>query len=774
MKAIVMAGGEGTRLRPLTEGRPKPMVELLGAPILERTVEHLKANGITDIRFTLRYLPKVIEDWFGDGEKMGVKITYSIETAPLGTAGGVRACRDFIGDEPVLVISGDGVCNFDLRACGEFFEKKSADAAIVLYEHPEPTRFGLVLTDSDGRVTAFSEKPSWDNVVTSMVNTGIYILSPQAVDMIPADGQYDFGKDLFPRMLREGKRLFAAPAGGYWCDVGSPEAYRQCCVDIVSGRVGIDLKTPENETGVYSNVSLTGVKLSPPVFVGEGSVVEPGAILGPGAVISNNSHIGKGTAVRDSVINGAHVGAECVVEGAIIGRDARIGDGARIGRECVVGDGAHLGENCVLAPGVRVWTDRRVPRGSRLARSLTGDAPAETGKFVSNHRLTGSVATSLTPETALALGAVLGKDGRIGIAHTGGQGSRLLAGALLCGVTAAGGECCRIDAGFEAQLAGVSKLFALDGAVFVREDGEETAMTFFTGAGTPIGREKRAKLQSVLTGDRPRTAPIIGGVSSVSGTARAYISGAVEEIRTIIPNNGSVTVAVSGAGPENRALRCVLAGLGFTVGRAKPGMASFKLSPDGFELFAVDERGRESDPRHTMALAAQSLMRLGVDRIALPNDAPAAILRMCSRYGCKADGTDTSSGAALWEKQRYLRDGALKAALITSVMARDAIQLAALYDDLPTFAVEERQVEAPVSPARLMRLMTEASAETASEISGGLRIGTTRGEIHIAPTFDGRALRFTAEAGSAEMAEELCLKAERLAREMAEKQDKNK
>ena len=134
MKAIVMAGGEGTRLRPLTEGRPKPMVELLGAPILERTVELLKNNGFTDIRFTLRYLPKVVEDWFGDGERFGVKISCSVETRPLGTAGGVRACREFAGGEPVLVMSGDGVCNFDLRGCVSFFEKKSADAAIVLYE----------------------------------------------------------------------------------------------------------------------------------------------------------------------------------------------------------------------------------------------------------------------------------------------------------------------------------------------------------------------------------------------------------------------------------------------------------------------------------------------------------------------------------------------------------------------------------------------------------------------------------------------------------------
>ncbi len=772
MKAIVMAGGEGTRLRPLTEGRPKPMVELLGAPILERTVEHLKNNGVTELCFTLRYLPQVVEDYFGDGERFGVRISYSVETEPLGTAGGVRACREFIGDEPVLIISGDGVCNFDLRLCGEFFEKKSADAVIVLFEHPEPTRFGLVLTDPDGRVAAFSEKPAWDKVVTSMVNTGIYILSPRTVDMIPSGVPYDFGKDLFPRLLREGKRLFAVPAGTYWCDVGSPEAYRQCCVDIVSGRVGLDLKAPELEPGVYSRVPLAGVSVTPPVFVGEGCAIERGAVLGPGAVLSNHSRVGKGAAVRDSVINGACVGEGCVVEGAIVGRDARIGDGARLGRECVVGDGAQIGALCVLAPGVRVWTDRKVPGGRRLARSLTGETPAETAKFVSDWRLTGDIAASLTPETALAIGAVLGKDGRIGVACAGGQGARLLSDAILCGVTASGGECCRLDAGFEAQLAGVARLFALDGAVFVRESGEDVAMTFFTGAGTPIGTEKRVKLQSALTGDRPRTAPKIGGVSSVTGVARAYISGVIEEVRTVVSDNAPVTVAVSGADPENRALRCALAGLGFTVGRARRGCASFKVLPGGFDLLASDERGREADARHTTALAAQAIMRLGADRIGLPPDAPAAVGRMCTRYGCRPFSTDTPTGAELWEKQRWLRDGAVKAALIASLMARDSAELARLADDIPTFAVEERRVELPGSKAKLMRLLAEASAETASEIAGGLRIGTSRGEVRIAPTFDGGALRLTAEAGNAETAEELCLKAEKLAREVSAKAEK--
>ena len=770
MKAIVMAGGEGTRLRPLTEGRPKPMVELLGRPVLERTVELLKANGVRDICFTLRYLPGQIRDWFGDGEKFGVRITHRVESEPLGTAGGVRACRDFIGDEEALILSGDAVCNFDLRLLLEFYQKRKAEAVIALFEHAEPTRFGLVIAEPDGRVTAFSEKPSWDRVITGMVNTGIYILSPEVVEMIPEGKPYDFGKELFPRLLREGRRLYATPARSYWCDIGSPEAYRRCCVDAVAGRIGIDLKAPEIGPGVFSNVPLDGVKLTAPVYVGEGCSVEAGAELGPNAVLSQGSHVGKDSRIRDSVINGAWVDRGCVVDGAVVGRDARIGAGAGVARECVVGDGARIGDNCVLAPGVRIWTDRHVAAGRRVSRSITGETPAEPAKFTSDSTLRGSLGTSMTPETALSLGAELGKNARVGVACTGGNGARLMADALMCGVTASGGEAVRLDAGFEAQLAGVSGLFALSAAAFVRQAGEEITVTFLTGAGTAIGTERRRKLEAVITGERPRQAPETGGVSNVSGAARAYISGIVETVRKAVGTPSHVTVAVTGRDAENRTLRCVLAGLGFTVGKVRPGTASFSLLPGGFAFEARDERGRELDIRHGLAAAALAAMRLKLSPLAAPRELPAAAERLAARYGCTLVPAQSDGWEKLWEKQRWLRDGAVSVALIASVMAGEKTELAALYDDLPPFETAERRVELSLSRARAMELLRAESAETAAELSGGLALTTSRGRVRFAPTFDGGAMRVQAEAVNRETADELACGAEALMRSLEKRE----
>lgn len=206
-----MAGGEGTRLRPLSLGMPKPMVPLLGRPVMEHIIGLLKRHGIDEIAVTLCYMPEAVQSYFGDGQKWGVRLHYFIEEAPLGTAGSVRACAPFLEGEDFLVISGDSVCDLDLTAAMEFHQAKRAQATLVLFRHPAPLEYGLVLTDEEQRVVRFVEKPSWGQVVTDLVNTGIYLLSPQVLEQIPPDRPWDFGKDVFPALLESGGGLYWRP-----------------------------------------------------------------------------------------------------------------------------------------------------------------------------------------------------------------------------------------------------------------------------------------------------------------------------------------------------------------------------------------------------------------------------------------------------------------------------------------------------------------------------------------------------------------------------------
>ena len=237
MNAIIMAGGEGTRLRSIWEKSPKPMIPLLGKPVMERCLALLRHNGVTQVRAALRYMPGVITEYFGDGSDFGLRLSYSVETQPLGTAGGVRACADFYGERDFLVLSGDAVCDFDLRALMECHRRHKAAVTMALAESDTPTGYGLVLADGRGRVRGFIEKPKWSRVVTDRVNTGIYAVSPRAMAFVPPHEPFDFAKDLFPRLLAAGETLIGLPMDGYWCDVGTPRDYYRCNLDALDGRL---------------------------------------------------------------------------------------------------------------------------------------------------------------------------------------------------------------------------------------------------------------------------------------------------------------------------------------------------------------------------------------------------------------------------------------------------------------------------------------------------------------------------------------------------------
>ena len=237
MKAIILAGGDGTRLKAVTGPLPKPMVPLLGRPLMEYTLMLLRQHGFTELCAAVRYRAQDIRDAFGDGSAFGVSLCYREERDAWGTAGAVKRCRDFIGEEDVLVISGDAACDFNLRALWQRHRERGPAATLALAREAEPLRYGLAVTEESGRIRAFIEKPDWRHVVTDLVNTGIYVLSPRALDAIPDDRPFDFAKDLFPALLQRGETLFGLPMDGYWCDVGTPLSYYRCCVDALEGRL---------------------------------------------------------------------------------------------------------------------------------------------------------------------------------------------------------------------------------------------------------------------------------------------------------------------------------------------------------------------------------------------------------------------------------------------------------------------------------------------------------------------------------------------------------
>ena len=237
MKAVILSGGQGTRLRSVTHGEiPKPMAPIGGKPVLEYAVERLAGAGIKDICCTLQCLPDVIEGYFGDGRRWGVRMHYHREEEPMGTAGAVRCCADFVGSESFLVLSGDALFDFDLRVLTDFHTRRGGRVTMALYSHAAPLSYGLAVTDAAGRIRCFLEKPDWSRVVTDLVNTGIYVLEPSLLAEIPPDRPSDFSKDIFPQLLRRGETLWGLPMKGYWRDIGEPEPYYEANLDVLRGR----------------------------------------------------------------------------------------------------------------------------------------------------------------------------------------------------------------------------------------------------------------------------------------------------------------------------------------------------------------------------------------------------------------------------------------------------------------------------------------------------------------------------------------------------------
>lgn len=326
MKAIIMAGGKGTRLLPLSELAPKPMTRLLGQPLLEHIIILLKNNGFDELCLTLGHKAEQISGYFGDGARFGLSLSYHLEDEPLGTAGGVRACRDFVGDDDFLVISGDAACDFDLRSLFKSHRRDESMVTMALYPHSCPLPYGTVVTDRKNRVVSFIEKPNWGHVVTDLVNTGVYVLSPEIMDLVPEGKPYDFARDLFPAIGEIEKPMKGLPMSGYWCDVGDCASYLRCSMDALEGRLQI---TPASGDRLFTGRGV--YRIENDVVVVAPSLISADAELGKGAVIEHSvihsgSRVRAWSRLRNSVVDGGKVGEACMVDGTVVCRDAWVSD----------------------------------------------------------------------------------------------------------------------------------------------------------------------------------------------------------------------------------------------------------------------------------------------------------------------------------------------------------------------------------------------------------------------------------------------------------------
>ncbi|MBI2846487.1 MAG: NDP-sugar synthase [Chloroflexi bacterium] len=351
MKAVILVGGEGTRLRPLTCNIPKPMVPILNRPFLEHVVEYLRGHGVRELFLALCYMPDKIQKHFGDGRGFGISITYAMEESPLGTAGAVKNLEEHLNDT-FFVLNGDTFTDLDLSAMLAFHKQRKARATIAVTPVENPTVYGVVETNSQGEVHRFVEKPSWEAVTTNMVNAGCYLLEPELLQHIPPRTYFMFEYGLFPALLKLGTPLYAYPSRGYWIDIGTPQKYLQVHKDLLlSKAIAKILGEPTHKTvwlGEGCQIHSTA-EVSGPVLLGEGCVLGPRsrikgpAVLGPGCIMGESSS----------------------VEEAVLWRGVRIGKGVNI-RKCVVGENASIGDSAWIIEGPVIGDNASVGSGNKL------------------------------------------------------------------------------------------------------------------------------------------------------------------------------------------------------------------------------------------------------------------------------------------------------------------------------------------------------------------------------------------------------------------------
>ena len=365
MKAVILVGGEGTRLRPLTCNTPKAMAPILNRPFLEHLLRYLEKNGVKDIILAMSYLPTPIQSYFGNGNQLGVQLTYIVETAPLGTAGAVKNVESCL-DGTFVVFNGDILTEIDLATMIRRHREIKPKVSIALTPVDNPTIYGVVETDARGSVKGFVEKPSWDKVTSNMINAGIYILEPEVLQLIPPSTPSMFENYLFPHMLEIGESILGYPSDAYWIDIGAPEKYLKVHHDLLLRWSDRAIRT-EGESQIHPSSYFEG-----PVLIAENCVIAKDVKIKGPAVLGAHCEIAKGAIIDGAILwDGSQVGSKSMLRNCVIGSNCHVQEDCHIPEDCVLGDNVIAGRGSRLAPGTRIWPDSHIePKAAHRENTL--------------------------------------------------------------------------------------------------------------------------------------------------------------------------------------------------------------------------------------------------------------------------------------------------------------------------------------------------------------------------------------------------------------------
>ena len=811
MKAVVMAGGEGTRLRPLTSNQPKPMVPVVGKPCMEHIVELLLTHGMEDVIVTVAFLPQAIRSYFGDGESLGVNIEYSVEESPLGTAGSVRLASGKL-DDTFVVISGDALTDVNLEKVVDFHRERKAAVTIGLKSVENPLEFGIVVTDDEGRIERFLEKPSWGQVFSDTINTGIYVLEPEVLRHIPTDRPYDFSKELFPLLLEMGRPLYGYVFEEYWQDIGNIDQFRQANFDALDGAV--DLKIPgirlRGNVWLGESVELDDLEqIEAPAFVGNYSRILPGATVAPYSVLGSSVTLREQARTSRSVVDSStYIGRSAMIEGAIIGRGCDIGSHALIQEGAAIGDEVSLGSQSVIHPGVRIYPNKDVETGSQVTESLIWESRAPS-RLWGREGVSGLMNVDITPEVAVRLAASLGtalkRGDRVVCSRDAPPGCRMIKRAMIAGLNSTGVDVADLRVLPAAVNRHLLKTESFDAGFHVGvsyTDPEIVEISFFEHPGIQLTSSMQKEIEKHFSRLELRRAAhnAIGAVSYPARVRETYAQDLLTTLDRAAIRERSFRIVVDyGYSAASYVLPLVLGPLGVeaisahafvsdsaaagsstlreSIGQAKrlvPAVgADFGAVFDraGERLFVIDERGREIAVEQTLLLFLRLLGSNGRrGKLAFPITVTSEVDRMAKGTGLEVVRTPASiaeltqyaaqdgvvfagalGGGYVFPEFMPAYDAVASLCNLLELLAPTTKPVSELVGELPVSTLVHRQLACPWAMKGLvMRVLSERLRDQNLDLTDGIKVFEKRGWAQVLPDPDEPVVHIYAEGKTEE------------------------
>jgi mannose-1-phosphate guanylyltransferase/phosphomannomutase len=816
MKAVVMAGGEGTRLRPLTSNQPKPMVPIVGKPCMEHILELLREHGLSDVVVTVAFLPQAIRSYFGTGDSLGMQIGYSVEESPLGTAGSVRLAADQL-DETFLVISGDALCDVDLSALIAFHRERGAAVTIGLKSVDNPLEFGIVVTDDEGRVERFLEKPTWSQVFSDTINTGIYVLEPEVLQHVPRDRPYDFSKELFPYLLEMGRPIYGFAMEGYWQDIGNLDQYRQANFDALEQSVRLNIEGIRIRGDIWlgEGVEIEDLdRVEGPSYIGNYCRIARDAVVGQHSVLSNSVTLRERARTTRSVIDAAtHIGRSAVVEGAIVGRSCDLRAHVHVQEGAAIGDEVTIGSESVVMPGVRIYPYKEVETGARISESLIWESRASTRLF-ERDGVSGLVNVDLTPEVAVRLAAALGtalKRGSRVVASRESPGAcRMIKRAMISGFTGSGIDVADLRVLPASIARHVLKTEGYAAGFHVgtsQADPEVVQIHFFEPPGIQLTASLQKEIEKNYTRGELRRAGF-GDIGSIAYPARvreSYAQDLLDSLdREAIRNRHFRLVVDYGYSAASFVLPLLLGPLGveavsahgFTTDRSDPGSAMLReaigqvkqlvaavhadlgvvFDRAAERVYLVDERGREIPVEQSLLLFLRLIGSNGrVGKLAFPVTVTSQVDRMLEGSGLEVVRTPASladltkaaaedgvifagavGGGYVFPEFLPAYDAVASLCKLLELLAPIERPLSELVADLPAPTLVHRQLHCPFSlKGTVMRVLTERLKDREVDLTDGIKVFDERGWAQVLPDPDEPVVHIYAEGETSEDSEAL-------------------